>query len=494
MDNKFNLVDEKWIPIANYGLVSLADVFSQSHFIALGGNPIQKIALTKLLLAIAQAAYTPEDDEDWIHIGTQGMAEKALSYLKKKKDCFWLYGVKPFLQMPSIVKATKQSYGAVSASVATGNTTVLVQSQIEQNLTDAEKAILIVELCNFALGGKKTDNSIVLSPGYTEKSNEKGKSSAGKPGPALGFMGFLHNFLIGESILESLWFNLIPKNQIISAPHLTKGIGIAPWEGMPQGEDCEKAKELKTTYLGRLVPLCRFVLLANDGLHYSEGIFYPGYAQGGFDLSTGVDFSTAKARVLWVDTEKRPWRQLTSLLAFLANEKKGSFDCYQLRFGLSRVRNTQCKLGIWSGGLCVSSNAGEQYASGTDDFVESEFFLETAWLGESWFLQLKSEMAIIESLAKNVYGSTMGFYKHQFAEGKDQATQAANLFWQLAEQHFQELINACGSDTAESLRPKYAQIALKAYDTYCPKNTARQLDAWAANRPQLGKYFSKVTS
>ena len=310
----------------------------------------------------------------------------------------------------------------------------------------------------------------------------------------MGYMGFLHNFLIGLSILESLWLNLLTKEQIISTPHLTNGIGVAPWLAMPLGEDCAKAEDLKTTYLGRLVPLCRFALLADDGLHYSEGIFYPGYAQGAFDLSTGVDFSATKTRALWVDPGKRPWRQLTSLLAFLANEMTGSFDCYQLRFGLSRARSVLDKVGIWSGGLRVSNNAGEQFMRGTDDFVESEIFLETACLGEEWFLRLRTEMGIIEEIAKNVYGCTMGFYKQQLAEGKDQAAKATNLFWQLAEHHFQALINACGTDTSESLRPIYAQIALKAYDTYCPKDTARQLDAWAANRPKLGKYFNaKVT-
>lgn len=485
--NRFNLVDEKWIPVANEGLASLADIFTQAHFTALGGNPIQKIAVTKLLLAIAQAAYTPENDEDWKRLGGKGMALKALAYLEEKKDCFWLYGEKPFLQMPSIIKAFKQSFGAVSASVATGNTTVLLQTQIERILTEAEKALLIVDLGNFALGGKKTDNSVVLSPGYTGKSNDKGKPGTGKQGPALGFMGFLHNFLVGSTILESLWLNVLTREQIISTPHLTNGVGVAPWEKMPVGEDCDKARELKTTYLGRLVPLCRFTLLADDGLHYSEGLSYPGYAQGGFDLSTGVDFSGTKARALWVDTEKRPWRQLTSLLAFLAKER--GFDCYQLHFGLPRARGVVHTIGIWSGGLSVSSNAGEQYVSGTDGFVESEFSLETSWLGETWFLQLKAEMTIVEELAKNVYGCTMGFFKQQLTEGKDQAAQATNLYWQLAERHFQALIKACDTDTAESLRPVFAQVALKAYDTYCPKDTVRQLDAWAASRPQLGKYF-----
>lgn len=489
--NRFNLVDEKWIPVANEGLASLGDIFSQPHFTALGGNPTQKIALTKLLLAIAQAAYTPEDDEDWKQLGAQGMAIKALAYLEEKKDCFWLYGEKPFLQMPVIDKAAKQPFGAVSASVATGNTTVLLQTQIERTLTEAEKALLITELGNFALGGKKTDNSVVLSPGYTGKSNDKGKPGTGKQGPSLGFMGFLHSFLVGSTMPESLWLNILTKEQIISTPYLTNGVGVAPWEKMPAGEDCDRARELKTTYLGRLVPLCRFTLLTDDALHYSEGLAYPGYAQGAFDLSTGVDFSGTKARALWVDTEKRPWRQLTSLLAFLA--KARGVDCYQLRFGLPRAREAVHTIGVWSGGLRVSSNAGEQYASGTDDFVESEFYLETSWMGELWLLRLKAEMTIVEEIAKNVYGCTMGFYKQQLAEGKDQAKQASNLFWQLAEHRFQSLINACGTDTAESLRPDFAGDALKAYDAYCPRDTARKLDAWAATRPQLRKYFKTKT-
>jgi CRISPR system Cascade subunit CasA len=492
--NQFNLVDEKWIPVANHGLASLSDIFSQKHFTSLGGNPIQKIALIKLLLAIAQAAYTPKDDDDWKRLGAKGMAAKALAYLEEKKDFFWLYGEKPFLQMPAINTAVKQSFGAVSASVATGNTTVLFQSQVEQEKTDAEKALLIIELGNFALGGKKTDNTVVLTSGYTGKNNDKGKPGTGKPGPSLGFLGFLHSFLAGSTIPESLWLNLLTKEQIISTPHLTNGIGVVPWEEMPRGEDCAKARELKTTYVGRLVPLSRFALLADDGLHYSEGIFYPGYAQGAFDLSIGVDFSAAKARALWVDTEKRPWRQLTSLLAFLANEKKGSYDCYQLHFGLPRARSVLDKVGIWSGGLRVRNNAGEQYASQTDDFVESEFFLETSWLGEEWFLRLKAEMTIIEELAKNVYGCTMGYFKQQLTEGKDQAAQSTNLFWQLSEHHFQSLINSCGNKTSEAMRPLFAKGAIKAYDTYCPKDTARQLDAWAVSRPRLGKYFNSQVS
>ncbi|WP_442903849.1 type I-E CRISPR-associated protein Cse1/CasA, partial [Gilvimarinus sp. 1_MG-2023] len=55
MENRFNLIDEPWIPVADVGRVSLKDIFKRPDLRALGGNPVQKIALTKLLLAIVQA-------------------------------------------------------------------------------------------------------------------------------------------------------------------------------------------------------------------------------------------------------------------------------------------------------------------------------------------------------------------------------------------------------------------------------------------------------
>src|SRR5690554_5100000 len=102
MENRFNLVDEPWLPVADHGRVSLRDIFSNPEYQSLGGNPIQKIAVFKLLLAIAQAAVTPEDEKGWYQLGAQGMAEKCLAYLEQWYDRFYLYGDKPFLQMPAI--------------------------------------------------------------------------------------------------------------------------------------------------------------------------------------------------------------------------------------------------------------------------------------------------------------------------------------------------------------------------------------------------------
>lgn len=80
------------------------------------------------------------------------------------------------------------------------------------------------------------------------------------------------------------------------------------------------------------------------------------------------------------------------------------------------------------------------------------------------------------------------------AVAKDQGKKARSLFWQLCERRFQDLVNACeDTEQARAMRPAFARFVLKAYDTYCPKDTARQLDAWARNLPNLSKYLSNPT-
>ncbi|WP_036242627.1 type I-E CRISPR-associated protein Cse1/CasA [Methylobacter luteus] len=494
VENRFNLIDEPWIPVVDVGRVSLRDLFSRSDYRALGGNPVQKIALIKLLLSIAQSAATPADDEAWTDLGALGLSANCLAYLERWHDRFWLYGDQPFLQMPAIRTAGLQSFGAVLAEVATGNTTVLTQTQIEKSLSDADKALLIVSLMGFGLGGKKTDNSVVLSPGYTGKTNDKGKPATGKPGPAIGFMGFMHNFLIGRSVQETLWLNLLTVEQLQQMRIFSAGLGKAPWEAMPVGEACDMAKSLQASLIGRLLPLSRFCLLTETGLHYSEGIAHQGYKESMVDPSVSVDFSGKDPKVIWVDPEKRPWRFLPALLGFLAQTGNQGFDCYQLRFGLQRARSQVDTLGLWSGGLRVSSNAGEQFVSGSDDFVESMVMLPQQILGTLWYTNLQLEMFELDQLSKVVYSATLNYFKNQNMEGKAQAGLASNLFWQLCERKFQDLVNACEDfNQATALRKTFAGFANRAYDHFCAKDTARQFDAWAKNRPNLVKYLKDQT-
>lgn len=496
MDRHFNLIDEPWILVAGKGRASLKQVFSEPDLRALGGNPIEKIALMKLLLAITQAAATPEDDEAWRAMGAEGMAQKCHAYLNQWHDRFDLYGERPFLQMPAIAAAEVKSYGTVLPEIASGNTTVLTHGQVEHVLSDAEKAVLLVGLMGFALGGKKTDNGVVLSAGYAGKRNDKGKPSTGKPGPSVAHMGLLHTLLQGDTLRQSLWLNVLTRERIAQNTRFLDGLGTAPWERMPAGEDDAVARQLKSSVMGRLVPLCRFCLLTDDGLHYSEGIAHASYKEGVCDPTAAVNWSGKEPKALWTNPEKRPWRELTALLGFLAQQQSAGFECWQLAACVGRACDSVDAFAIWSGGLSVSSNAGEQFAKGGDDFVESLVSLQSSSLGEFWFTQLQAEMTALDELAKGLYGRVLGYFKTQLVDGGDLAAQATHLFWQLSERDFQPLLDACNQDAASAarrhqLRRRFADYAQQAYDRYCPKDTARQLDAWARCRPNHRKYLQQ---
>lgn len=502
MDKHFNLIDEPWIPVADKGRVSLRQVFSEPDCRALGGNPVEKIALMKLLLAIAQAAATPEDDAAWRAMGARGMAQKCLTYLDHWHDRFDLYGERPFLQMPAVEAAKIKSYGTVLPQIATGNTTVLTRGQVEHELSDAEKAVLLVFLTGFALGGKQADNTVVLSCGYVGKCKNGQPAKNSQPGPSVASRGLLHTLLHGENLLQCLWLNLLTHEHIVRNTRFTAGLGTAPWERMPAGEDDEVARQLKSSVMGRLVPLCRFCLLAAGGLHYSDGIAHTNYKEGVCDPTVAVNWSGKEPRALWTDPEKRPWRELTALLGFLAQQQSGGFECWQLAACLGRACESVDEFAIWSGGLRVSNDMGEQRTKGNDDFVESRVALQSSALGSFWFSNLKMEMDALGDLHDGLSRSVKKFFRRQTPGEKDdrlgEATSkvATHLFWQFCERDFQQLLDHCDANEANTerrhqLRLWFAGYAQKAYDRYCPKGTARQLDAWARCRPNHSKYLQQ---
>lgn len=503
MENRFNLIDEPWIPVADIGLVSLKEIFSNTKLRALGGNPVQKIALTKLLLAIAQSAATPEDDNDWREMGWQGMANKCLSYLDKWHDRFYLYGEKPFLQMPAIRAAAVKSLGVLSPEVSTGNTTVLTETQQQKNANDAENALNIIVQMGFGLSGKKTDNSVILTAGYQGKQNDKGKPASGKAGCAVGHMGLLHSFWLGEFVAHSVWLNLFTQEDIAELV-MYPTLGVAPWEQMPAGEDDDIARALKESLIGRLVPMGKFCLLAEGGIHYTDGIAHASYLEGKADPTASVDFAQKKPKALWVNPGKRPWRELTSLLQFIEQGKSDGFDTPQLRRTRKRVsRNTE-QFAIWSGGLRVSSNAGEQYASGTDDYVQSAFWLPSHLIGTPFLEHLKHEMAQLEAMQKQLWGTVVRYFRElsdidKSGSGKaqpfvaSQAQKASDIFWQLCERQAQALLHACDTtqiarEKRQRLRETFANYAEQVFNQICPKDSARQMDAWAQSRPNFSKY------
>jgi CRISPR system Cascade subunit CasA len=273
--------------------------------------------------------------------------------------------------------------------------------------------------------------------------------------------------------------------------YFSEGLGKPVWEEMPTGEDDPIARRARESYLGRLVPLSRFILLAEDGIHYSEGLAYPGHKDGAQDVSIAVS-PDLERKALWTNPDKRPWRQLTALLSFYDANSQDGYDCRLLRRVIPRASSVGIDLTLWSGGLKVSSNAGEQYISGGDDFVESEVTLKASWLGEAWFQRLKLEMEALSNLGNAIFGSVASYYKELKADGKGPAAKASEGFWADCESVFQDLVEACGSSddaTRADIRVHLARYAETRYDRACPRESARQIESWATHRVSTWRYL-----
>ncbi len=491
MQPRFNLVDEPWLPAAGHGLVSLHDIFARPELPALGGSVTEKIAITKLLQAIAQAACTPKDDEEWQRLGEEGMAHRCIEYLDRWHDAFWLYHPdKPFLQFPAVAKAAIKPYGALMPEIATGNTSIVFHSQVPpepQQVSDDARARLLLVHMSCCFSGKKVDSSVVLSPGW-----EKSKSA--KPGPALCSLGLLHSFLQGRSVRQTIWLNLLTLEDVRQNAVWTGGIGTPPWVHMPAGENDAIAQALQRSLIGRLVPMARFLLLGEKGVHYVEGIQHPDYLHGAMmDPSAAGDFSKAKPKMLWADPDKRPWRSLTALLGFLTASTASPVTCPQLKWCAARLCRADIgAFRLWSGGIRLSRNAGEQYLTGSDDAVESELDLHTSHLnGETsiWFTQLQHAMSVLEQMSKTLYACTLGYYKDACVDNAaDLAAQATQEFWQLAERHFPRLSNACAETEnapRHAIMQRIRQCAQQSYAHACPQDTARQLQIFVKHQPRL---------
>jgi len=249
--------------------------------------------------------------------------------------------------------------------------------------------------------------------------------------------------------------------------------------------------------------MSRFVLLHGDGIYYLDGIGYPKVKDGWIEPSLLIDRSSALPSVRYADPQKRPWRELEALLIGNVFASSGGFDCLALKVGVERVVDTHDCFSIWCAGIKVSSNSGDQSVKQDDDFVESSVQLRCDWVsgrqGGIWFSRLQDEMKALDGLARSTWGRVATYFVDLGVPKRDSkapANRSTHLLWQLCEREFQTLLDHCEQGEANAkaraqLRRRFASYAQQAYDRYCPKDTARQLDAWARCRPNHGKYLQQ---
>lgn len=488
----YSLLSEPWIKIQNENPRGLLDIFSYPAPKQLGGNPITKISLFKLLLAIAQAACTPNTEKDWEALTPEKVAQKCKDYLKKNENNFNLYDEKkPFLQIPEIASSKFNSipkpWSAIVPEFVDGNATILMHQNILKNRSDAEKAVDLVCLMSFALGGKKTmaNRGIILSPGYKKGVNAKS-------GPSIGARGFLHAFYQGRNLWETLWLNLwtIERlNREEFQAQFPQGLGRAIWEEMPTGEDDRRAKELKETFIGRLVPLTRFCLIDNEKVHLVEGITYSNEKTNNLEPTAFFRRDEKdEYRALWSDPAKRPWRELESILALKGANRYQNLMLENVtqRISFLKKKSEDFELQLWCGGIKVSSNSGDFYVSGNDDYVESSFSIPMSNFSDHSIELFLTQMKQLKAGADKLRLAVKNYQKELRQEDKGLSDKAVMLYWENTENFAQSLLDSCWNDNLEDikkLKKKFNQIMFDVYNQYCPYETARQLQAWSQCKP-----------
>lgn len=490
MKNYFNLVDEPWIPVANHNRVSLSEIFSNSTLKAISGNALHKVSLLKLLLAIAQRAYTPEDDEEWKTLESAGLAQKCLNYLEEKKDLFWLYGEKPFLQKVDLATAKTTKGEPISLSVIgkdyppdlpLENESIVFESQLNQELTDAEKAVLIVSMMNYSLAGKRIAKNV---PPWTK--GYSGKTTSAKGGPSIGnYHGYQNSHLVGESLIDTIWLNIFTRSQLNLFPQWENDPLIPPWEEFPKGEDDSIARRLKESFMSTLCAVSRFLLLKDGGMIYVEGLQYPSHKEGWREPFMTYA-SGPEGRIIWNNPTFKPWRNLPALLSTAFHGTDAKFNSPQIGLLILRSRHVRDIVGIWAGGLKVRGTAGDMSVKQSDDFIDSITFFKTKDLGDPWFKSFENEILELENIEYQLRRAINGYYKSLSSLTPSALPKAEALFWELCSQQAQRLVDVCDEqEEMDSLRKEFIGYAYQAYNTYCPNQTARQMSSWARNSPSF---------
>ncbi|MFC1896327.1 type I-E CRISPR-associated protein Cse1/CasA [Thermodesulfobacteriota bacterium] len=271
-----NLVEEAWIPVVKTDgektKAGLCDIFlSGTAYPDLSVRAHERVALMRLLICIAQAAINgPENLCQWEKTPDL-LPAKADEYLTKWQDSLNLFHPeKPFLQIAGLELSGSSPACKMDFAMATGNNTTLFDHRGNDDesrpLSEGQLAVNLVTFQNFSPGG--LSSTVVWKNRETKKYGVRG-------GPCVkGSM--YHTFLKGANFAETIHLNLLTK-KAVELVFGNEGWGKPVWEMMPSGADDGPAIANATeTYLGRLVPLSRWIKLQDQSwMLWGDGFTYP---------------------------------------------------------------------------------------------------------------------------------------------------------------------------------------------------------------------------
>jgi len=504
-----NLTSDPWIPVlwtsGRTSAVSLTQIFEECPKISDLSVPThERISLMRLLVCLTQASLgAPLTSDDWDGWG-ENLESAVPSYLLEHKKHFELLGDGPrFLQSP--VKGDKTYPTAqIVFHFATGSTPTLLDHEGEAD-RDLSPAFIARAL-------------LVYQNHFFRDSMGQAKAFKGKKGITGTAIEALHSFLIGQSLRKTILLNCLDE-ETLQPGHLGKPV----WEGGG-----------KTDYLARLVPTPCKLWLADDGKRI---MIVPGVQYDAFETSDIREPSTTiiigkrkgiEPKILRASIGRGIWRDLHCLAVL----RKGEMNAPKTFISHLDERD-EGRVTFWSGELIKAQKAKIL------DAVESEFTVPFQLFSPTGQARYQAGVNFSEILSKRLYGAVQTYFdvldqpppkrcdwSNPKRQDKIQSAQlggygvkaaptdaAQRHYWNALDQRSSillDLLEGIGTDTdpmgnldfgksdenknADPWTKAVRTAARAAYEHVCPRQTPRQLQAYAAGLRVLHPIPKKAKS
>jgi CRISPR system Cascade subunit CasA len=474
-----SLTGDPWIPViyetGGHKLVSLNALYADAEKIRdLCVTPPQRIALMRLLVCITQRALDgPEDEQEWR--GCRDLiGSRSIEYLHDHAGHFDLYGDRPFLQVRALETINNAVIDKLDFGLSAGNNSILFDHAADPNGRPHSPgwcALMLLTYQAFSPGG---------TIGETKWSGVSTGSNSEHATCVEGSM--LHTIIRGKSLLDSIHLNLLTKRCVSECTPLIWG--RPTWEIAPTSASDEAMMQSRTSYLARLVPLSRGILLSQTDLTMTlvNGLRYPKLPEAREPSGTVLLLKGKKPEkysYLAMDVGRHPWRELSSLLTLADKNRPGGALALQ---HLDPTR--QETVDVWTGGLAADKGK-------IIDVGEWTFCIPQSML-ESSVLKRYQDGVELARRAEGALGNTVASYCDALnIEKKAKAglrAEAATHFWSALDVSYAVLLQAANSPDAGLADSWYRIVRGAMHEAYlhaCHHETPRQIQACAQGRQRL---------
>lgn len=475
----FNLVRDPWIPVrwknnrTNRPLVSLHDAFAEGAEIAdLSCAPHERVSLIRLLVCITQAAIgAPPTPDDWNGWGND-LATSAPAYLGKWSDRFNLFGDGPrFLQVKVPAKEEAVPSSKLIPHFATGNNP-LPFDHYGGTHREIPSAVLALALLSFQ----------AFYPLYG--AGHKGK------GPCVD-SNMIHLVLVGRNLHETIVLNCLDAESIIA--HFGNS-GKPLWELEPVGKDAKS--NATATYLGRLVPRHRNLMLLDNGSGFflskdcHEYPAFPAFVEPSATTVIRKKGGTEQILLLQARLDRALWRDLHTVLMLNQATRDSRHAPLILQSHLPQLDGAGVSL--WLGALVTDLKAK------IIDSLTSTFTVPIELMKAEGQQRYEDGVRYAEEMSKRIYGAVK-IYSSTMMHEAAPTDSAQRHYWNALDHQSRMLLSLLEGMFTEhdpmrhwpfgarhdggAFDPWTAAVrrALQdAYDHACPRQTPRQIQAYAA--------------